>query len=619
MKPERWYKTKPETEPISLYREIDVSNLDVFENLPKGINFYDFEVFRFDWTVTIINSSTQIKTIIANNINKLKYYYQEHKDELFCGYNSRNYDKYIFKTLLLGGNPKLTNDLIIIEGLKGWQIDDDFRNIPLLDFDIKTVQQYSLKQLEAFLGHDIRETQVSFLTENVLTKKELLETLKYNGHDVLETIHVFKNRIDYFNSHRFLIDKFNLSESCISKTQAQLASVILECSNENVVDDEWAIRVPKNLRISKYSKVVDWFLDKKNHKYKCGKDSKERVQLITDIAGMECKFGWGGLHGALDNFNYTCKEDEILLMSDVSQLYPNLMYWYELLPRTVSQKGYSILKSTIDISIELKEKGLKEQRKPYKDFNNIIYGSMGDKFNKLYDPLHRNLVCVFGQLLILDLIEKTEHLGKYVQVNTDGILILIKKDNIEMFKKILHLWEKRTKLVMTFDEYTNLYQANVNNYVIYSENDVKNVGGYLKKRSKLDNNLSIVRDAIFNKLVKNIDVSETICSCNELIKFQHIVKLSSDYNYVRHNGNVYTDKTYRIFASTDFADSGIGRYRAENDIAEKFADTPNHCFILNDNIENKACLDKLDKSWYINLANDRLAKIFNVSNINSFF
>jgi hypothetical protein len=39
---------------------------------------------------------------------------------------------------------------------------------------------------------------------------------------------------------------------------------------------------------------------------------------------------------------------------------------------------------------------------------NGTYGAMKDKHNSLYDPRQANNVCVAGQLLLLDLIEKLE-------------------------------------------------------------------------------------------------------------------------------------------------------------------------------------------------------------------
>lgn len=54
---------------------------------------------------------------------------------------------------------------------------------------------------------------------------------------------------------------------------------------------------------------------------------------------------------------------------------------------------------------------------------NSTYGVLKDKNNDLYDPLMSNKVCVYGQILLLDLIEHIEPYAQLIQSNTDGILI----------------------------------------------------------------------------------------------------------------------------------------------------------------------------------------------------
>ena len=55
-------------------------------------NFYDFEVFNYDWLVVIIDPTTETKTVIHNDREALIKYYEAHKNEIWIGYNSRNYD-----------------------------------------------------------------------------------------------------------------------------------------------------------------------------------------------------------------------------------------------------------------------------------------------------------------------------------------------------------------------------------------------------------------------------------------------------------------------------------------------------------------------------------------------
>lgn len=567
------------------------------------LNFYDFEVFKYDWIVVIINPAEQKETVIHNDRDALIRYYDAHKNEIWIGYNSRNYDTIIMKSILLGFNVKKINDYIIHEGLKGWQIDRKLNYIQLYDFDIMVLNT-GLKQLEAFMGNNIKETEVSFDIDRSLTPDELQQTIKYCTHDVEQTIEVFIRRKTEFDAQLALVKIFKLPLSQISKSQAQLAATILKARKIELFD-EWEIRLPDTLQLTKYKYVADWFLNPVNHNYD--------KNFECEIAGVPHTFAWGGVHGAIKKYNYVCGKDEMFVVADVSQLYPFLMWRYKLLSRGCPDSAYDTLKETIDTSIRLKNEGKKKEREPYKRFNNIIYGAEGDKTNPMFDPLHRNLVCVFGQVLILDLIEKIESFAELIQSNTDGILLKIKTVDFDRLDDCVYGWEQRTSLSMTFDSFEKVFQGDVNNYVVVDyDGHMKTKGKYVKKLSDLDNDLPIVNEAIVKYLTENIEPAKTINDCNEMIKYQKVVKVSSKYKYGWHNGKVQTDKTYRVFASVDPSDSGIYKMRDEKSKREKFADTPEHCFIWNDEVNGVECLPKLNKNWYIALASKRLREKFGV-------
>ena len=115
-------------------------------------------------------------------------------------------------------------------------------------------------------------------------------------------------------------------------------------------------------------------------------------------------------------------------------------------------------------------------------------------------------------------------------------------------------------------------------------------------------------------MAKKIPVEETINNCNELIMFQKLVKLSRKYEYVEHNGTRYDYKCYRVFASLNAKDGKILKVKNKlnkktntyNLVGEKFANTPDKCFIENGDIHGMTLPAMLDKQWYINLAKKRL-------------
>src|SRR3989304_4992911 len=100
--------------------------------------FFDFEVFKLDWMVVCIDQDTKEKTQIVNNPDELHNFYEQHKNDIWIGYNSRNYDQYILKGILLGMNPYTINNEIILNDKKGNQVVKKSNNFPLNNFDIAT-------------------------------------------------------------------------------------------------------------------------------------------------------------------------------------------------------------------------------------------------------------------------------------------------------------------------------------------------------------------------------------------------------------------------------------------------------------------------------------------------
>ena len=70
-----------------------------------NIIFYDFEVFEYDWLVVLKNPEKQTTVKIHNDKDGLLKYYEENKNDIWCGYNSRGYDQFILKAILCGLPP----------------------------------------------------------------------------------------------------------------------------------------------------------------------------------------------------------------------------------------------------------------------------------------------------------------------------------------------------------------------------------------------------------------------------------------------------------------------------------------------------------------------------------
>lgn len=563
--------------------------------------FYDFEVFRYNWLVVFIDPYKEETTVIIDDPRKLYLFYEKNKQSIFIGYNSRHYDQYIFKGILAEFDAWYVNDFIINKKMPGWRLSDIIQQIRLYNYDVAKLNDGGLKTLESFMGNDIEETSVPFDIDRPLTPDEIAETVKYCTHDVEQTIEVFMQRKADFDAHMGLITTFKLPLSYINKTPVQLSAKILNCERVER-DDEFEVEIVPTLRLTKYTAVLEWFKRRLQECKKTGNYGTESLKI--DIAGVPHSFGFGGAHGARLKYHKT----GLLLHVDVESYYPLLMLTYGFLTR--NSRTPEKFREIYETRVALKRAGKKKKQAPYKIVINGTFGISKDPTSPAYDPRQANNICINGQLLLVDLIEKLEAVPGFelVQSNTDGLIIWIPDtdDAFNMTDDICYEWEKRTGMKLAFDVITEIYQKDVNNYVFRFENGkIERKGGYVQESNPLKNDLTIVNTALVEYMINGTPIETTINNCDDLNLFQKVVKVSAKYLRAWHNDEWLKDKTFRVFASKNPKDTAIYKQKSVGANLEKFANTPEHCIIYNSAITPDLKLP-IDKSYYISLAKKRL-------------
>lgn len=603
--------------------------------------FYDFEVFKYDWLVVVLDMEAQKEHVIINDKAKLEALYEAHKFDIWTGFNSRHYDQYILKAILCGFNPKEVNDFMIVEHNDGWMFSDLLKQFPLNNYDVMPSQPIGLKTLEGFLGSNIKETDVDFNINRKLTPEEIEQTVFYCRHDVEQTVEVFLQKKADFEAMFGIVKAFNLPLSCIGNTEARITSKVLGCVRTRFTDEFEYFFLPC-LRLSKYKAVQDWFELKRREGRSASKDWNEyqkrtwyeQQSLTVTVAGVPHVFGFGGLHGAPDK---PVHRKGLILHVDVGSYYSSMLIAWDLVTRAARKPEQ--YKDVYDTRMQLKAAGKKKEQAPYKKLLNALSGAMKDATNAAYDPRNNNCMCINGQLMLLDLIEHLEVVKGFelIQSNTDGLIIQI-PDTDEAFYQvddICYEWEMRCStekcsILLGLDTVHEIYQKDVNNYLwIDAEGKIERKGAYVKELSRIDNDLPILNLALTEYMTKKIPVEKTINACTDLIMFQKVVKLSENYGWVEHeegtpeevhtgvrviktfyeyhNTRRFTYKSYRVFASNRLTDGRILKCGGKRGKPEKFADTPDHCFIFNDSVEGVQTPKQLDREWYISLAKKRLA------------
>lgn len=571
---------------------------------------FDIEVFEEDWVIVIQDIASGKKCIVVNDRDKLIRVYNKYKNAVWCGYNNKHYDQFIFKSIIMGMNPKEVSDKLIVNGIKGYQISKEFKNIPMYNYDCMLLNT-GLKQLEGFMGESIQETSVDFNIDRKLTEKELQESINYCIHDVEQTIKVFEATKSDFEAHIGMISEFNLDMMDFNKTKAQLSAKVLNAERVHGVHDEMDYEFVDCIKLDKYKHVMEWFDKNRTYKVINEKGKEVKNQLKVNVGGLETVFGFGGVHSAIKKY----KGDGFIIHSDVNSYYPYAMVNFNLLSRGVKEP--QLYQNILDTRMEMKKK--KDPRQaPYKIILNATFGILKDQFNPMFDPKKSNEVCINCQLLLLDLVEKLECEFEEdiltIQLNTDGIIMKLKDESLyERYIEICKEWESRTGFGLGHDMIKRIIQKDVNNYIFEFENGkLERKGSYVKKLSKIDYDLPIVNKALVEYFINDTPIEETINNCDELIEFQKISKIGSTYKHITYGDKKINEKVVRTFAcKKDLpgvfkAKDKINKDGIQLEVLEKIANTPEKCFIENGNIIGVKCPDYLDKQYYIDMANKRV-------------
>ena len=145
-------------------------------------------------------------------------------------------------------------------------------------------------------------------------------------------------------------------------------------------------------------------------------------------------------------------------------------------------------KEVYDTRVALKKAGKKKEQAPLKIILNSQFGITKDKNSDAFDPVQANNICINGQLMLLDLIDKLENkLGdkiRFLNLNTDGLIVEVEDDSrsLRIFEHICTEWCIRTKMGLGTDELGAYISKDVNNYVsLYSfQKDVNVLESRLK-------------------------------------------------------------------------------------------------------------------------------------------
>ena len=557
----------------------------------------------------------------------------------------------------------------------------------------------SLKAIEGNLKLPIIESSVPFDIDRPLTSAELDEVIKYCKYDVDSTIRLYNERKEnYIDAKALICDMYDVPKSeGIGLTNAKLCARILGAKPQKF-DDERDYVIPNNIDTELIPKIVlDFFLQINDKSipgaklFGSGKGSKGlTLDLILKTSAGECPvtYAWGGVHGAKPCVTVEETKDRVIINQDVASLYPNSMLNFGYCSRAMEDpEAYrKLVERRLHYKSKAKPYWKKIEKKLGKDWYkkyetlmfswkhyldkirkdvdeetfadildfieadnrqsslklpiNTTYGAMLNPYNDLADRLAGRSVCISNQLamtmLIVQLAKSCETID-FININTDGIMFSIDRNEVELSETIVKQWSEVTKFEMERDDFKKVIQKDVNNYIgITPDGKFKTKGGYVSLYDGGNfktNSLQIIHKAIVDYLVDGIPVETTINECTDIFAFQQIVKtggtFEGSYQYI--NGErVQIQKVNRIYAVKDskygqvVKGKWITEKRKKNKDTGKMESTPvdppqwsetiisecpEHAFIDNENV---LTIDALDKNYYIDMANRRIDKYINI-------
>ena len=603
----------------------------------QTIYIYDIEVFKKDNLFVFRDYFTKEWTVIHNDLVALRKFYLANRDSLFVGYNSHSYDSNVMRAYLQGKNPFHVSKAII-------ESDDralaykmfDTKKTPLFGMDLyQDNRGFSLKEHSAFMGINIKETEVDFDLDRELTEEEQVLNELYCKNDVLATEKRFEQNIGMLVAKAAIALYFGLDKMALSMTNANLTAELLGAEKTPDRGDELdKYELPEGFEIESET-IRQAFM---TEEFEANDKGHASISLDVPRRDVTEVLGVGGIHGAKESFIHVGN----FHARDVGSLYPNTMVLFDYLSRNIPEDKRHIYQMLLDERMEAKYSNkefteIKGIHIPtellidgYKLPLNTKYGAMGAEFNKLYDPRMRLLVCITGQMAMWDLLEKIEDHATIIQSNTDAhYYIPFSAEDEKAIDDIADDWMKRTGYTLDDDPFKAIFQKDVNNYLAVTSDGKVKVKGAIGLTKGLKVSKAIVSNAFINYVVGGKDYKEFINECDELRQFQMITKTgwTFDDTVVRdvYGNERKAQKVNRTFAIKD-PNKAVEIFKVkrgavveeegttiigDDSYTKGLPNAPEYYAIDNEAIgEGWITIDDIDKEYYINQVEDLLVLWF---------
>ena len=198
-------------------------------------------------------------------------------------------------------------------------------------------------------------------------------------------------------------------------------------------------------------------------------DQNNRFKQSVIYKGFKFDFGVGGIHGCVPAGIYEADDSEMIIDYDVKSYYPNLAIQNNFHPMHIDGEVFcSTYKQIFDERVQKQKEGKEIEQAGLKLSLNGIFGKSGEETSAFHDMYFFYRITLNGQLSLAMLSEAFLDFVpglQILQVNTDGLTVKIKKDQVAKCDHIIERFMQKTKLIMEQVEYKKMVIRDVNNYI----------------------------------------------------------------------------------------------------------------------------------------------------------
>lgn len=419
----------------------------------------------------------------------------------------------------------------------------------------------SLKVLEFNMRSDTIE-DLPFPVGSNLTADQIPTLKRYNKHDVAQTKQFYFKTLDMIRFREELTLKYqrdfmNHNDTKIGKDYFAMK---LEEAGVTLYDYGSKGRTPRQTKrstIALKDAILPWIAFEQLEFTRVLTWLKEQVitetkgvfnDITATVDGFTFVFGLGGIHGSVESKIIESDDECVVVDLDVSSYYPNLAITNRFYPAHLGASFCDIYKH------------LYEQRKTYAKNSaenamlklalNGVYGDSNNQFSVFYDPMFTMSITLNGQLLLCLLAEGLMHIEglKLIQINTDGLTVLVPRANKWMVDAVRATWEARTKLQLEEAIYSRMFIRDVNSYIAeYEGGKLKRKGAYEYDMDWSQNHGGMVIAKVAEKvLIEGAPIRQTVEQWPDIMDFMLRTKVPRSSYLAWGDGKVQNISRYYI-------------------------------------------------------------------------